>query len=746
MNQREFDIKNGFTMKHARGVGAFTTRTSQHINHTFGTREVMSRRSLLSVLYSRVPALKWLQQYKREDVAPDTAAGLTLAIYNVPQGMAYSVLASLPPVYGLYASFFPPLLYFLFGTSRHISIGVFSITCLMIGQARVSILPDYADGTHATEYKATHVPGFGAIVEATRRMLRISGLVARQPQYGRHVRITGLTPIDVVIVLAFVTGTVQVIMWILHLSFLSTYLSDSVVSGLTFAAALQAFVAQLPNIIGVELGYAEGDGFLHVLSKVKEILIAVPRANMVAVALSISTITFLSMFKYFLDPCLKRRRIALPSELLALIITTIISSLLHLHNRFDVKIVDQVPVGLPAPKMPRFELVLDLLSHATSIAVVSYVITVSMGKLFARKHKYQINNDQEMLALGLVGCFSSFFSVFPTTTSLSRSLINDGAGARTQVSGFVSSCAILGVILFVAPVLEPLPTCVLSSIVVVALFSLLKKVQELPVLWRFSKTDVVAWVGTALVTFCWDIIQGLACGVVISLMTVIIRTQRPSISLLGKIAESEYRSLDSYSRATPTDVPVIRFDAPVIFTNAELLKSSIRESLKKEQVFSEEKDNSFCMVPGWNAIVLDCRSWTYTDAMGVDAVREVYFLLSRALKNKQKRAFVKYSIWEKAEDSGCVAKVSLRSMSVYTSSQQQSHVINDEMLNKKVLLIFANLKSGIRIQYARAGLFKTLREDQFCPSIDDAIAVAARLHSDSRAFFHMEAEDKIAVL
>ncbi|EPB77660.1 inorganic anion transporter, SulP family [Ancylostoma ceylanicum] len=341
----------------------------------------------------------------------------------------------------------------------------------MIGQARVSILPDYADGTHATEYKATHVPGFGAIVEATRRMLRISGLVARQPQYGRHV-----------------------IMWILHLSFLSTYLSDSVVSGLTFAAALQAFVAQLPNIIGVELGYAEGDGFLHVLS---------------------------------------------------LIITTIISSLLHLHNRFDVKIVDQVPVGLPAPKMPRFELVLDLLSHATSIAVVSYVITVSMGKLFARKHKYQINND--------------------------------------QVSGFVSSCAILGVILFVAPVLEPLPTCVLSSIVVVALFSLLKKVQELPVLWRFSKTDVVAWVGTALVTFCWDIIQGLACGVVISLMTVIIRTQRPSISLLGKIAESEYRSLDSYSRATPTDVPVIRFDAPVIFTNAELLKSSIRESLKKEQ-------------------------------------------------------------------------------------------------------------------------------------------------------------------
>ncbi|RCN44128.1 STAS domain protein [Ancylostoma caninum] len=551
------------------------------------------------MLYSRVPAIKWLRHYRREDIAPDTAAGLTLAIYNVPQGM------------------------------------------------------------------------------------------------------TGLTPIDVVVVLAFVTGTVQ---------------------------------------------------------KLKEILAAVPRANVVALALSMSTVAFLSMFKRFVDPCLQRRKISLPSELLA-----------------RDPCPNQHHSSLPAPKVPRFELVPDLLSHATSIAVVSYVITVSMGKLFARKHKYQINNDQEMLALGLVGCFSSLFSVFPTTTSLSRSLINDGAGAKTQVSGLVSSCAILGVILFVAPVLEPLPTCVLSSIVIVALFSLLKKVEELPILWRFSKTDVAVWVGTALVTFCWDIIEGLACGVVIALMTVIIRTQRcfprrsmsgtrvyrwrgridfgvtqiygaiwrssavpllitffqsirwlffrPSISLLGKIAESEYRALDSYTRAIATDVPVIRFDAPVIFTNADLLKNSIRDLLKTEQgklTFSSvsfgKKDNSSRMAPEWTAIILDCRSWTYTDAMGVDAVRE----------------------------------------------------INEEMLNKKVLLIFANLKSGIRIQYARAGLFKTLREpeshfllsistpplfqctvteeNQFCPSIDDAIAVAALLQSDSCAFFHAETEDKIAVM
>ncbi|CAJ0609011.1 unnamed protein product [Cylicocyclus nassatus] len=618
------------------------------------TQFLLSRR-LLSMLYRRVPVTKWIQGYHWKYIFSDTSAGLTMGIFNVPQGMAYSVLASLTPVYGLYASFFPPLLYFFFGSSRHISIGVFSITCLMVGQARLAILPDNVNGTHATEYKG----------------------------------MTDLTPVDVIIALAFVTGTVQIVLWILHLSFLSAYLSDSVVSGLTFGAAVHAFIAQIPSILGIKAKEGKTSGFLHIFSKLYGICIAIPSTNVATVILSAGTMLFLLLCKHFIEPPLIRRKIPLPSELIALIVTTILSRFLHFHERFGVKIVSHVPVGLPAPSVPRFELAPYLIGYGVSIAVVAYVVTLSMGKLFARKHKYQIDNDQEMLALGLTSFISSFFSVFPTSTSLSRSLINENAGAKTQVSGLISACAILCVILFIAPVLESLPNCVLSSIVAVALLSLLKKIAEVPYLWKFSKTDVIAWVATALGTFCWDIIEGLACGVVVALMTIIIRTQRPTISQLGRIGEHKFRCKATYTLAVSTEAPVIRFDAPVIFTNTELLKSSIRSTMERE--LNGDNENTDVK---WRGVIVDCRSWTHTDAMGVEAVKE----------------------------------------------------INEEMLNKKVLLIFAKLNSAIRIQYARAGLFKHLRESQFCPSLEDALTVAKMLQSDSQAFFQYEKHDSVGVL
>ncbi|KHJ97701.1 STAS domain protein, partial [Oesophagostomum dentatum] len=152
--------------------------------------------------------------------------------------------------------------------------------------------------------------------------------------------------------------------------------------------------------------------------------------------------------------------------------------------------------------------------------------------------------------------------------------------------------------------------------------------------------------------------------------------------------------LATYTHAIPTEVPVIRFDAPVIFTNTELLKSCIRDAVRARREHIEEKSIELSLGPQWMAVVLDCRSWTHTDAMGVDAIRE----------------------------------------------------INEEMLNKEVLLIFANLNSMIRIQYARAGLFKTLREHQFCPSIDDGLIVAEKLQSNSQAFFQVEKEETIGVM
>ncbi|WKY15456.1 hypothetical protein Q1695_000719 [Nippostrongylus brasiliensis] len=659
MNQKEFDKTNGFVPPEPPKFRDTKRKIAKSCKNKF-----LTRKGLLSILYTHLPVTKWLPNYKRENLVPDVAAGITLAIYNVPQSMAYSVLATLPPVYGLYAAFFPPLFYFLLGSSNHVSIGVFSLTCLMTAQARMSILPPGDNGTAITEYQGKSIC---------------------------HLTFQ----INVVVLLGFLTGVIQLLMWLLHLSFLSTYLSDSAVSGLTFGAALHAFIAQFSGLLGIKPRRPQG-GFLKIVWKLGTLIEAAPNTNLITLAISVVTVAFLVLYKKIVDPILKRRKVQLPAELIALIVITIISAVLHLHEEFSVKVVGEIPLGLPAPQLPRFEWVLirDLLVPAASIAVVAYAVTVSMGKLFARKHKYQIDTDQEMLAVGLAGSISSFFSVFPTSTSLSRTLVNEGAGARTQISGFVASWVILGVILVLAPLLGDLPMCVLNSIVVVALWSLISKVTEVRDLWRFSKTDVIVYVVTAIITICWDIIQGLVCGMVVAMFLVVVQTQRPSISLLGEVGgRNEYRAANSYSRAKRTPVPVIRFDSPVIFTNIDQLKTCVRKVVKNELGNSKDKgEDEHAMEPHPKAVILDSRAWSYTDAMGVEAIKE----------------------------------------------------LNEELRSDHILLILANLKSSIRLQYAHAGLYQIFREDQFCPTINDALSVAQRLNS--AVFIRVDKDENVVVL
>ncbi|KAK6040322.1 inorganic anion transporter, SulP family, partial [Cooperia oncophora] len=215
----------------------------------------------------------------------------------------------------------------------------------------------------------------------------------------------------------------QLVIWVLRLSFFSTYLTDSAVTGLTFGAAIHALTAQIKGLLGIHL---EGttEGFLQLFEEWLAIAERVPDTNLVTLAISISTIVFLLLYKELVEPHLRRKRISLPAELL------VVSEILVKKG-----FVSSHMTQLPAPRIPRFERVLieRLIVPAISIAVVSYAVTVSMGKLFARKHKYHIDPDQEMLALGIAGTISSFFLVFPTSTSLSRSLVNERAGARTQV-------------------------------------------------------------------------------------------------------------------------------------------------------------------------------------------------------------------------------------------------------------------------------------------------------------------------
>ncbi|PAV78886.1 hypothetical protein WR25_06957 isoform B [Diploscapter pachys] len=548
MNQIEYDVENQFNPHEEIPLSKIVIDRTKD-----AARECCTLPGVWKSIQKRVPALRWLPKYKlKTNLLPDALAGATLGIYNIPQGMSYSVLASLPPVYGLYTSFFPPLIYFLFGSSRHTSIGVFSLTCIMIAKARTDIIPDFKNGTTATDYKDLH----------------------------------DLTPISVITALGLLTGLIQIAMALVRLDFLTSYLSDSAISGLTFGAAIQAVIAQLNGVLGTK-----SDKINH---------------------------TFLQNFY--------------------LIVGTLLSHFCQFEKRWGVHVISDIPVGMPVPEIPRFDVMRYLIGEAFSIAIVAFTVTVSMGKLFAKKHSYRIDPNQELLALGLCNSISSFFDVFPTSTSLSRTLVNEASGAKTQISGLVSSLIILLVILLIGPSLEDLPMCILSCIVLVALRSLLMKITELPKLWRCSKLDVIIWVVTALVTILWDIMQGLLAGIIVALVLVVARTQWPRLHELGVVDElySDFRDMNRYEKASPTRVPIVRFDAPLIFTNVDVFKKRMRQVVDRMDVKRESKDSwrELTKMQSWAPLILDCSTWIYTDSMGVEAIKDVNRHLNAKCKIK----------------------------------------------------------------------------------------------------------------
>ncbi|GMS84861.1 hypothetical protein PENTCL1PPCAC_7036, partial [Pristionchus entomophagus] len=629
MNQIEYDKRFGFTSSQ---VPTLRRRLSGHLPS-------LDSRGLRRLIQRRIPCTKWLSRYQwKEWLARDAIAGATLGIYNIPQGMAYSVLASLAPVYGLYAAFFPPLLYFIFGSSFHSSFGVFSITSLLAGQTRLQLLPDHHNHTEK------FIDGMGPF-----------------------------EPIDVVSTLTFAVGIIQLLMAALRLDFLTAYLSDPVVSGFNLGAACHALIAQVPSLLGVKIPKRPSQFFL-IFKSVGDILSSLPQSNLPTIIVSSLCILFLIGSKSI---CSRFRLLKLfPNELVLMIVVTVISLLFDLKSSHNVRIIEHVETGMPLPSIPDLRLVPYVIQEAVSISIVAFAVTVSMGKLFGKKHKYSIDTNQELLALGLGGSISSFFSVFPCSTSLSRSLVNEAAGAMTQMSGLFSSLIVLLVILWIGPLLSSLPLCVLSSIVVVALRSLFMKISELPYLWRFSRTDFAVWVITATAVICYDIIEGLALGIVFALFTVILRTQFARTRSLVEIAPNDYRDRRHFPLAKIPEVPIIRFDAPPIFTNCELLRQSVKETASEmrggDSLSDLERGDS------WKSLILDCSTWTYTDSMGVEVVRELHI----------------------------------------------------EMCSMKILLLFANLRSSVRVQYSSSGLYNVLSDNQFYPTIEDAISIAGHFTRD----------------
>lgn len=468
-----------------------------------------------------IPALRWLRTYDRDDLSGDLSAGLVVAVMLIPQGMAYALLAGLPPVIGLYASTLPLIVYALFGTSRQLAVGPVAMVSLLV-LSGVSTLAS---------------PG--------------------TPEY-----------ISFVLLLALMVGVLQLAVGLIRAGFVVNFLSHAVISGFTSAAAIVIGLSQLKHLLGIKLVSEKS-----VVSLLAEALQKVGQANFITLAIGLGSITTLVIFKKLLP--------RFPAQLIVVGGVTLLSYLLRL-DQYGVKIVGHVPQGLPGLSVPAFnsDSLQVLLPTALTIAFVGFMESFAVAKSIATKENYRIDANQELIGLGLANIVGSFFSAYPVTGGFSRTAVNYQAGARTGLATIITAVMVVITLLFLTPLFHYLPNAVLAAIIMVAVYGLID-VKEAKHLFHLKKADGFVLAFTFVVTLFIGIEVGILAGAVLSLLLFIWRSAYPHTAELGYLEkEGVFRNVERYPHArTFEEAVILRIDASLYFANVNFLEQRLANAL-----------------------------------------------------------------------------------------------------------------------------------------------------------------------
>ncbi|CAH0696738.1 unnamed protein product [Spodoptera exigua] len=574
-------------------------------------RKVVRNCGFGDCLLNSIPIIKWLPQYScQKYMLGDLIAGATTAVMHIPQGMAYALLAEVPPIVGLYMAFFPVLIYVLLGTSPHVSMGTFAVACLMAGKV-------------VTQYATPEVVGGNT----THVSMSVIGIGVD------HENNMHYSPLEVVSVVCLLVGIFQILMWMLRLGAVSTLLSEPLVSGFTTAASFHVLASQLKDLFGVKLPKLSPN--YKVIFTFVEVCKNLPNLNWAAFVISFITCLIIALNNERLKPWVsKRSRIPVPIELLAIVIGTLASRFGHLRETYGIGLVGNIPTGLPKPTVPPLELMPDIAIDCFTITMVTYTISMSMALIFASKDKYEVDANQELLALGASNMFASFFGCSPFCASLSRSYIQYQAGAKTGITSVVSATLILFVLLWIGPFFEQLPRCVLASIIVVSLKGMFMQIFELKKFWALSKLDALVWLVTFLITLCINIDIGLGAGLLASVGALFIRSQNPYTCLLGKVLDTDlYLDIKRYRAAEELPgIKIFHYCGGLNFATKNLFREKLFRKIgymKPIEVVSDEDNNltkseSYQWDPTLSrrvhCVIIDVTALSYVDGPGIKAL------------------------------------------------------------------------------------------------------------------------------
>lgn len=473
---------------------------------------------MIQAIKRKMPFLSWMPNYEKKDLRGDVLAGLTTAVMLIPQGMAYAMLAGLPPIHGLYASIVPLALYALFGTSKQLAVGPVAMVSLLVAT------------------------GVGALA-------------------GSNVELF----VAYAVLLALMVGVMQLVMGIGRLGFLVNFLSHPVISGFTSAAALIIGFSQLKHLLGVNIPRSK-----HIHSIVYQAFLQVGEMDWITLVIGLSSIVLLIV--------LKRFKPNFPRALAVVMLTTLAVYFAGLHQ-LGVAIVGDVPAGLPSMKVPMMDLdaMMSLFPIALTISLVAFMESISVAKAFASKNNDEVDANQELIGLGLANIGGAFFQGYPVTGGFSRTAVNASAGSKTPLASLITAGMVALALIFLTPLFFYLPKAALAAIIMVAVFGLVD-VAEVKHLWQVKRGDLVLLVITFFATLSMGIEEGIGLGVAASLLWFVVRTTRPHFAVLGQLPGTmSYRNIKNHPQAIEHEgVLIVRMDAQFYFGNVTFLKERLK--------------------------------------------------------------------------------------------------------------------------------------------------------------------------
>lgn len=505
------------------------------------------------------PASKWLSEYRLSSFKSDLIAALIVLAMLVPQGMAYAMLAGLPPIMGIYASILPMIIYAFTGSSTTLSIGPVAIISMMVFAALNPLFP----------------AGSAAYIEAA-------------------------------CLLALLVGIISMLLGLLRFGFLIQLISHPVIQSFIIASALLIALGQFRFLLDIPLQ----------TGNIPELLMSLSQ-NYRQITWSGIGFGLICVLVLVLLPKLIRSDFLNKLLPLVLVLFSIVLLSVWQDNNLAIKTVGIIPTGLPSLHFPNWNLglVQQLLPSAFMIAMISFVESLAIAQATALQKRDALDSNQELIALGLANIAAGLNAGFAVSGSLSRTVVNADAGAKTPISGVLSSLFMIAVSLYFTGFFQNLPLAVLAATIFVSIWKLVTLAPFIET-WKYSKADGLAMWTTFFGVTCIDISTGLMIGIILTFVLLLWKISRPHIAVIGLVEGTQhFRNVSRYDVITTPTVVAFRVDENLSFLNAHVLKGHVITEVSQNDQLQH--------------VVINCSSISNIDLSALEMLEDLNWELSQ---------------------------------------------------------------------------------------------------------------------